>query len=301
VRRLLRALRQCGREAWEGLWRNPALSLLAAGSIGISLYVLGLFVLLVFNMNAFVDSLGREAQAQVFLKTGATAAEIEKLARELASDPAVENARFVTAGEARQRFQQTFPALRDLPDRVGGEPFPASFELELRPEHREPGALERLALQYGRAPGVEEVRYDVGWVQRLAAMVDLVRRGGYGLGILLAAAALVTVAAVVRLTVLARREEIEIMKLVGATAAFIRAPFLLGATAQGLAGGALAAGGLVLTHHLLTRSLVYRSNPFMALAVGRMLPPEALAALALGGAALGLLAAIASLRRAGSF
>jgi len=301
MRRLLRALRQCGREAWEGLWRNPLLSLLAAGSIGISLYVLGLFLLLVFNMNAFVESLGREAQAQVFLKAGATRAEIETLARELATDPAVGRVLFVTIEEARRRFQQTFPALRDLPDRIGGDPFPASFELELRPAYREADALERLALQYGRAPGVEEVRYDIGWVQRLAAMVDLVRRGGYGLGALLAAAALVTVAAVVRLTVLARREEIEIMKLVGATASFIRAPFLLGAAVQGFAGGALAAGGLVLTHVLLTRSLVYRSNPFMALAAGRLLPPEALAGLALGGAVLGLVAALVSLRRAGSF
>jgi cell division transport system permease protein len=301
VVRLLRALWHCAAEAWEGLWRNPALSVLSAASIGISLYVLGLFALLAFNLNAFVESLGREAQAQVFLKPAVTRDEIDALARELATDPAVERAVFVTSDEAKRRFQQTFPGLHDLPDRVGGDPFPASFELRLRPGYRDPEALERLALQYGKGPGVEEVRYDIGWVQRLASIVDLVRRGGYGLGLLLAGAAVVTVAAVVRLTVLARREEIEIQKLVGATAAFIRAPFALAAAAQGLAGGALAAGGLALTHHLLTRSLVYRNNPFMALAAGRFLPSEALAALALGGAVLGVVAAWVSLRRAGSY
>jgi cell division transport system permease protein len=297
----LRTLRHCSGEAWEGLWRNPALSLLAAGSIGISLYVLGLFVLLAFNLNAFVSALGRESQAQIYLKAEVTRSQIDTLAKELAGDPSVAQVRFITGAEAKRRFQQTFPGLRDLPDQVGGDPFPASFELELHEEYRDPKSLEVLALSYRAAPGVEEVRYDVGWVQRLAGIVDLVRRGGYGIGLLLGGAALVTVAAVVRLTVLARREEIDIQKLVGATAGFIRAPFLIGATAQGLAGGLLAAGGLLLTHRLILASDVYRSNPFMSIVAGRFLPPEALGALAAGGALLGLLAAFLSLRRAGTF
>jgi cell division transport system permease protein len=129
----------------------------------------------------------------------------------------------------------------------------------------------------------------------------LVRRGGLGLGTLLALAALVTVGAVVRLTVLARREEIEIMKLVGATAAFIRGPFVLGAAAQGLAGGGLAAGALHLTHRLAWRSEAFQANPFMTLVAGRPLPGDALALLAVGGALLGLVAALLSLRRAGTF
>lgn len=297
----LRTLRHCSGEAWEGLWRNPALSLLAAGSIGISLYVLGLFVLLAFNLNAFVGALGRESQAQIYLKAEVTRSQIDALAKELAGDPSVAQIRFITGAEAKRRFQQTFPGLRDLPDQVGGDPFPASFELELHEEYRDPKSLEVLALSYRAAPGVEEVRYDVGWVQRLAGIVDLVRRGGYGIGLLLGGAALVTVAAVVRLTVLARREEIDIQKLVGATAGFIRAPFLIGATAQGLAGGLLAAGGLLLTHRLILASDVYRSNPFMSVVAGRFLPPGALGALAAGGALLGLLAAFLSLRRAGTF
>ena len=297
----LRTLRHCSGEAWEGLWRNPALSLLAAGSIGISLYVLGLFVLLAFNLNAFVSALGRESQAQIYLKAEVTRTQIDALAKELAGDPSVAQIRFITGAEAKRRFQQTFPGLRDLPDQVGGDPFPASFELELHEEYRDPQSLEVLALSYRAAPGVEEVRYDVGWVQRLAGIVDLVRRGGYGIGLLLGGAALVTVAAVVRLTVLARREEIDIQKLVGATAGFIRAPFLIGATAQGLAGGLLAAGGLLLTHRLILASDVYRSNPFMSIVAGRFLPPGALGALAAGGALLGLLAAFLSLRRAGTF
>ena len=299
--RPLLALRHSIREAWDGLWRNPALSLLSAASIGISLYVLGLFLLLAFNLNRFVEALGRETQVQVYLREDAAPADLRGLRAEFATDPAIAVVRFVAKEDARLRFQRDFPSLRDLPDRVGGNPFPSSFELQIRDAFRDPGSLDRIARSYEKAPGVEEVRYDRGWTERLVGIVALVRRGGYGLGILLAFAALVTVGAVVQLTVLARREEIEIMKLVGATAAFIRGPFLLAAAVQGLVGGTIAVGGLYLTHRLVEQAEVFRTNPFMSLVAGRFLPAEAAAALAAGGAALGILAAILSLRRAGTF
>jgi cell division transport system permease protein len=297
---LLRALRHCVREAWDGVWRNPTLSLLSAAAIGISLYVLGLFLLLTFNLSRFVEDLGRETQVQVYLRDDATADQIKALVAEFGSDPAIAQARFVSKIEARRRFQRDFPTLRDLPERVGGNPFPASFDLEIRDAFRDPEALDRLVTSYRKAPGIEEVRYDRGWTERLSRIVGLVRKGGYGIGALLAFAALVTVGATVRLTVLARREEIEIMKLVGATAGFIRGPFMLAAAVQGLAGGSLAIAGLVVTHRLVERAEMYRANPFMSIVAGRFLPSEALLALAAAGACLGIVAAVLSLRRAGT-
>src|SRR3989442_2603571 len=270
--RFLRALRHCVRETWDGLWRNPSLSLLSAAAIGISLYVLGLFLLLAFNLNTFVEALGRETQIQVYLREDATQDQIRALRAEFASDPALSAARFVSKNDARQRFQRDFPTLRDLPERVGGNPFPASFELEILDAFRDPEALDRISKSYQKAPGVEEVRYDRDWTERLAAIVALVRRGGYGLGALLAFAALVTVGATVRLTVLARREEIEIMKLVGATAGFIRGPFMLAAAAQGFAGGVLAVAALLCTHRLVERAEVFRANPFLSIVARRFLP-----------------------------
>src|SRR2546428_4595702 len=201
--RFLRALRHCVRETWDGLWRNPALSLLSAAAIGISLYVLGLFLLLAFNLNRFVEALGRETQIQVYLREDATPDQLRTLRAEFASDPAISEARYVSKTDARQRFQRDFPTLRDLPGRVGGNPFPASFELEVLDASRDPEGLDRIAKSYQKAPGVEEVRYDPGWTERLAGIVGLVQKGGYGIGILLAFAALVTVGATVRLTVLA--------------------------------------------------------------------------------------------------
>src|SRR5258707_2175915 len=144
MRRLSRALMHCASEAWDGLWRNPGLSLLSAASIGVSLYVLGVFLLLAFNLNLFVDALGREAQVQIYLKSNAAPEDVERLRAELSTDPAIASARHLSSEEARKRFQETFPTLRDLSQRIGGDPFPASFELEMREGYRDRDALDRI-------------------------------------------------------------------------------------------------------------------------------------------------------------
>jgi cell division transport system permease protein len=274
---------------------------MSAVSIGVSIYVVGLFLLITFNVNRFVEALGRDIQVQVYMRDGAEADQIEWLGAALSMDPEIREVRFVTREEAQRRFQETFPTLRDLSETVRGNPFPASFELTLEDGVRDPTSLAALADRYRAMPGVEEVRYDLGWIDRLSGMVVLVRSGGVGIGALLAMAMMVTVGAVVRLTVLARREEIDIMKLVGATAAFIRAPFLLGATVQGGVGGGLALAGLALTHRLIAGSDLAVSNPFLAVLVGRFLPVEAAILLAASGALLGLVAAALALRRAGTY
>jgi cell division transport system permease protein len=279
---------------------DPVCAVLAAAGIGISLYVLGLFLLVAFNLDRFVEELGRETQVRVYLRDDVTQEQIRSLRAEFGSDPAIAAVLFVSKDDARLRFQQDFPTLRDLPEHVGGNPFPASFDLQILREYRDPEALDRIVNSYDKAPGVEEVRYDRGWTERLAGIVGLVQKGGYGIGALLAFAALVTVGATVRLTVLARREEIEIMKLVGATAGFIRGPFMLAAAVQGLAGGVVAVAGLLVTHRLVERADIVRANPFMSIVAGRFLPSGAALALAAMGAALGIVAAVLSLRRAGT-
>ncbi len=268
MRRWVRALRHGLREAWDGLWRNPALSMLSSVSIGVSIYVVGLFLLVAFNLNQYVDALGRDVQAQIYLEEDATMEAIRSLRDALRADDAVDTVRFVTKQAAQRRFRETFPTLRNLSETIKGNPFPASFELTLPPEARDASTLEALAERFQSARGVEEVRFDLGWMERLSGMVRLVRSGGYGLGVLLGLAMMVTVGAVVRLTVLARREEIEIMKLVGATVAFIRGPFLLSAGVQGILGGGLAVGALLLTHRLIGMSDLAGSSPFLVILGG---------------------------------
>jgi len=286
------------REARDGLTRHPALTALATLSMAVSLYVLGMFLLIAWNVRLTTTALGRELQMQVYMRPGADAEAIETIRQGLRSDDAVAEARLVTADEARRRFAERFPRLAGLSEGLGPDLFPTSFEVVLRESHRGPEEAERLAKAYRVGPGVDEIRFDRGWFERLTALFDLFRSGGYGVGALLVLAVMVTVGAIVRLTVLARREEIEIMKLVGATAAFIRAPFLMGASAQGLVGGLLALGMLRLSWELLVRSEPYRENAMLALAAGRFPPASLMLLLPALGMLLAAAAAALSLRRA---
>jgi cell division transport system permease protein len=289
---------QALREARDGLFRHPALTVLATLSIGVSLYVLGLFLLIAWNLRGTTEALGRDLRMHVYMKSGASDEEMQTLRHALGGDEAVSEAIFVPPEEARRRFAARFPRLADVPEGLGHEIFPASFEVILRPAWRDAAAADRLARTYRTAPGVEDVRFDRGWFERLQSLLSLFHSGGYGLGTLLMLAVMVTVGAVVRLTVLARRDEIAIMKLVGATATMIRAPFMMGAGAQGLAGGLLALLGLRATWALVTASGPYRETPMLALVVGHYPPASMLLILPLTGLLLGLAAAALSLRRA---
>jgi cell division transport system permease protein len=294
----LQAIRHGLVEARDGLVRHPALTTLATLSIGVSLYVFGLFLLLVFNLGVTSRGLAHELRMHVYLKPSATAAAVDEVRDQLAADPAVGEARYIPPGEARAQFAAQFPGLGDLPEELGGEIFPPAFELTLRPGYQDPDAAERLAKLWHLLPAVDEVRYDRSWFERFEGLVDLVRSGGYGMGTLLLMAVMVTIGAVVRLTVLARREEIEIMKLVGATAAFVRGPFVAGAAAQGLLGGLLASAALRLSWRLLLGAGAYKENPFMALLAGHFPSFSALLLLPAAGAVLAIVAALLSLRRA---
>ena len=286
------------REARDGLTRHPALTALATLSMAVSLYVLGMFLLVAWNVRLTTAALGRELQMQVYMRPGATAGEIEAVRMGLLSDDAVAEARLVTADEARKRFEGRFPRLGGIAAGLGGDLFPASFEVVLREAHRGAEEAERLAKAYRVGPGVDDVRFDRGWFERLTALLGLFRDAGYGIGALLLLAVMVTVGAIVRLTVLARREEIEIMKLVGATASFIRAPFLLGASAQGLIGGLAALAALRLTWGVLVRSVPFHENALLGLAAGRFPPASVMTALPLLGMGLAVAAAALSLGRA---
>ena len=142
----------------------------------------------------------------------------------------------VSKEDALRRFKQNFGALAEAAGDLSSNPLPASVEVRLRPD-ADPSDVASLAEKAAGLAGVADVRYDRQWIQRLMYAVDVVRAGGFVLAALLVFAAALTVASVVRLALLARREEIHIMQLVGAPIAYIRGPFVV----EGLIQGALGA------------------------------------------------------------
>lgn len=226
-------------EAVTGLWRGRRSTVLSTLVIAAALFVLGVFLTVTANLDALVDRWSAAAELSVYLRDEVSLAERAEVQRALRADPLVREVQLVTREQALERFRRDFP---DLAPAAGPQshPFPASFEARLREGTRGGEGLEALAARLRGMPGVSDVRYDRLWLQRLESIASLVGWGGAFLGVILALAAALTVANVVRLALFSRRDEVQIMELVGAPLSFIKGPFVVEGVLQGALGALLA-------------------------------------------------------------
>jgi cell division transport system permease protein len=281
----------------RGIRRNPLIQLVAIGTIALSLVLVGTVELVAANVAHLARGWAGDVQMTVFLEDGVKADRAEQIARALGKLPGVTGVRFVEPHEAYARLKRSLGARADLLDGVEDGFLPASIEVALKPGVvdviRAHPAFERLR----HAPGVEDVELVGDWVQRLKALESLLHELGLGVGILVLAACLYIVGSTIRLGVFARRDEIEIQKLVGATDSFVKTPFLVEGLVQGLCGTVLASG--------LLYGLFRLARPRIEATLGGMLaagpltffhPAELGVAIAFG-ALLGLLGSALALGR----
>jgi cell division transport system permease protein len=237
----VRALGYFFSEAVESLWRSRRAALLSVLTIAGGLFVLGFFLALNTNLQRIVQRWTASAELSVYLKDDASKEQLKNVDELIGKSGLAVHYEFVSKDQAAARFKQDFPDLAPTADRLGTNPFPASFEVRLKPDAQEAGnAVDNLASSLGALNGVADVRYDKRWLVRLTAVVRLLRALGLAIVVLLGVAAAVTVANVVRLAAYAREDEIEIMELVGAPLAYVRGPFVVEGVLQGGAGALVA-------------------------------------------------------------
>jgi len=285
------------REAVVNLLRSWKISLVAVSTIAVSLFIGGALLLLLGNLQRMVAEWRREAKVIVYLRPGvAPGADAALLV--LARKPVwVTNVEMVSAAEARRRFVRYFPSVAELVHGWGEEPLPASLEVAFDPRRVEPRAFEAWLQSLRRAPRVGMVDDDRDWVEQLEGVLQVIGAVGLGIVAVLLLAAIFTIASVIRLTAYLYRDEIGIMRLVGATELFIRGPFYVEGLLQGVLGGALAVAGLYLGYLTL---LPQAPRTWLAGALtGSFLPPRDQLLLVVLGAVAGLAGAVASLRREG--
>jgi cell division transport system permease protein len=227
-------------EASVSLWRGRHSSVLSILTIAIAIFMLGLFLLLSQHLDRMVAEWGRSAEFSVYLRDDATAMERDAIEAVLKAAPAITSVERVSKDGALARFRRDFPDLAPATAGVPENPFPASLEARLASASVDGAAMEKLAGRVGSMSGVADVRYDRRWLDRLASVGAFVRWAGFILAAVLILAAALTVTNVVRLALYARRDEVEIMELVGAPMAFIRGPFVCEGIIQGGLGAALA-------------------------------------------------------------
>jgi cell division transport system permease protein len=291
----LRALAYFVAEACTSFVRSPLVSALSVGTIAVSLFVLGAFLTVAAHLDQAVARWSRRVQVTFYLRAEATEAERQDLEARLRAEAGVGEVEYVSRAAATERFRALFPELASLPAELGESPFPASVEATLRPDRRTLAEVERLVESLRGAPGVEEVQYDRRWIERLAAVVRLVRGVALVLGGVLAVAGVFTISNVIRLALYARQDEIDIMRLVGATRPYLRGPFLVEGVLQGALGGGLALGLLWAGVRLFVADALAAAE-LLGPAVVR-LPPTVSGLLVGGGALVGLLGSLVSLGR----
>jgi cell division transport system permease protein len=291
---MLRALGYFFQEALTSLWRSRLVNAVSIGTIAVSLFVLGAFLTVAGNLGDVVNRWTEKIQIIVYLEDGIEDRVRASLENRLREDPAVESIDSVSRDEALERFKALFRDLSSLPDDLGENPFPASLEVNLRASHQSPEEVERLAGEFAEVPGVQEIQYDLLWIDRLATGVRLLRGVGAFLGGILVLAGIFTISNVIRLTVYAREDELDIMRLVGATRAYVKGPFVVEGMIQGGLGGLVAAGLLWLALRWLASDV---SSSEMLGRAAFALPSPIAVALIVGGMVVGVVGSLVSLRR----
>ena len=294
---MIRGLQYFVTEAFLSLWRGRRSSALSILTIAIALFMLGLFLLLGSNLQRVVDEWRRSAEFSVYLRDEATQPERDGVRRALAEHPAIAAVDAVSKEEALERFRRTFPELAPATVEAPENPFPASLEARLKPSAVDAAALGTLAERIGAMPGVADVRYDRRWLDRLASLSAFVRYAGLILAGILVLAAGLTVTNVVRLALYARRDEVEIMELVGAPMAFIRGPFVCEGIIQGGIGAVLALAALRAVLGLAASRLAAAAGGMFDVQALAFIPGASMALVVAGGMVVGCLGGLVAARR----
>jgi len=230
------------REALAAFRRAPVLTGLASGMVGLALFVVGLFGLVAHNLQATLDTVEERVEVVAYLREGASMTDIEVAVEELRSIPEVRNVLYVSKTEALQNARAELPEFEEVFSDIEVNPLPASLEIALEEGYRNEASVEMVS---GLAAGydfVEEVAYGQEWVEKLFSLRRIAGVTAVVIGAAFAAVAALIIGTALRIAIFARREEIYVMRLVGARDGFIRRPFVLEGAMAGAIGAVIAVG-----------------------------------------------------------
>lgn len=226
------------RETFKSIRRNQFMSLASVSTVALSLLVLGIFMVMVFNTNHVAKFLETQVQISVYMSDSASKETLTATDKTLKALPGVTSVKAITKDEALERFKERLGGQTNLLDFIGDEnPFPYSFEVHVD----KPERISELAPKIDELEGVETAKFGQDVVENIFKLTKIMRIGGILLVLLLAMATLFIIVNTIRITVFARRREVTIMKYVGATDWFIRWPFLLEGMFLGFSGALVAA------------------------------------------------------------
>jgi len=290
-------LRYILEDALVNLRRSRWRALAAIGTIAVSFLIVGIFLIITRNLGALLSEWKEQFQITVFLEDGIPTEQLALLKKRIQSESAVKAMTYTSKEEALQNFRRELKGKESLLEGLGENPLPASFQIRVHESSQTPEDLGKLSAFLSRLEGVEDVMYGQEWVDRLAAAVRILRLLGLSVGLALSLASVLIVSNTIRLAVYARADEIEIMRLVGATKMHIRAPFLLEGMIQGGLGAGLALLLLYGAYRATMWQLQQAPGPMLGMEVGSFLDTHWIAAMLLAGAVVGAFGSLISVGR----
>ncbi len=281
------------RRALGAMARGPYVALVGTATIFVAVFATGLFAAALGGAERLLQTWAGEVQLSVYLAPGADLEAAARAARAIAPGRAVEA---VPAATALRRLAAELGDEARVLEGVGPGALPDAVDVRA-PGISLAGARELAARLRAGVPGAADVDYGNAWLETLERLVRRAKLAALVLFVALAVATAVLVSNTLRLAVFSRRDELEIMKLVGATDAFVSAPFLIEGFLQGILGASLAVGALALAHAVLVPRIAASLAVAGGLRLSDTLPAPLLAALVLGGGAVGLLGSALSVAR----
>lgn len=283
--------------AFNNIRQNVFVNVVTVGTITLALLIISLFLLLFVNLENAADNWSEKVQVTVYFEKDLSPQEQTDIKNRIQALPATAKINWVSRDEALKRFKERLKGQETLLDGIRPEVLPTSFEITLKKNSRSTEEVDAYVAKLKKVPAIGEIQYGEEWVRRFNTFLTFMRIIGGLVGSFLVLAVIFIVSNTIQLTIYARRDELEVMSLVGATRLFIKMPYLLEGFVQGLVGGILALL-LLLAVHLL---FLHNAGNFLtfnpATAGLSFLPVEYIAGILGAGILLGFLGSLAALRR----
>jgi len=284
-------------KAYRDIRRNILVNGVSISIIVFSLLIFSIFLLVLLNLNKLLAHWEGKIQVICYVKDGLSPHEVENLEKRILDVRGVKSIKYVSKSDATLLFERLFGNQKGILEGLDLSILPASFEIQLEQEFYHGQGLSQFAKKLSQLKGISDTQYGREWITRLSTIVYLLRWGQWILGGILFLAISFIVSNTIKLSIYSRKEEIEIMRLVGATNGHIKIPFLIEGSFQGVLGATLALGLLF----LLFQSFLFKSGPSIKAYWGPItlsfLPWSSIGGVISVGISLGVLGSYLSLAR----
>jgi cell division transport system permease protein len=285
------------RKAYRDIKRNIWVNGVSIGIIVFTLLIFSIFLVVLFNLNKLLIHWEVKIQVISYVEDGLSTHDVKRLERLILNLKGVRSIKYVSKSDSTLLFKRFFGNQKGILEGLDLDILPASFEIQLKKELYRSRRVNEFVKKLSQLKGITDIQYGREWITRLSIIVHLLRWGQWIVGGILFLAISFIISNTIKLSIYSRKEEIEIMRLVGATDGFIKIPFLIEGFFQGVSGAGLSLGLLFLLYQLF----LFTSGPFMKAYLGPIafsfLPWSSIGGVILVGISLGFLGSSLSLAR----